>query len=87
MQQQSEHEEQQGRLQHSLKRRPMTMIAIPGSIGASLLVGRRMRDIMSTDLVTTHPLITIGHAAREIYERDWAPPRGGRGSGVVITPE
>ncbi len=29
----------------------------------------RMRDIMSTDLVTIHPLDTIEHAAREIYER------------------
>src|SRR5215213_9637150 len=29
----------------------------------------RLRDIMSTDLVTIHPLDTIEHAAREIYER------------------
>jgi acetoin utilization protein AcuB len=29
----------------------------------------RCRDIMSTDLVTIHPLDTIEHAAREIYER------------------
>ena len=29
----------------------------------------RMRDIMSTALVTIHPLDTIDHAAREIYER------------------
>jgi acetoin utilization protein AcuB len=28
-----------------------------------------MRDIMTTDLVTIHPLDTIEHAAREIYER------------------
>src|ERR687889_592544 len=29
----------------------------------------RLRDIMSTDLVTIHPLDTIEHAAREIYDR------------------
>ena len=29
----------------------------------------RLGDIMSTDLVTIHPLDTIEHAAREIYER------------------
>ena len=29
----------------------------------------RLRDIMSTHLVTIHPLDTIEHAAREIYER------------------
>jgi acetoin utilization protein AcuB len=29
----------------------------------------RLRDIMSTDLVTIHPLDTIEHAAREIYGR------------------
>src|SRR5919206_806798 len=29
----------------------------------------RLRDIMSTDLVTIHPLATIEHAAREIYDR------------------
>jgi acetoin utilization protein AcuB len=29
----------------------------------------RLRDIMSTDLVTIHPLDTIDHAAREIYDR------------------
>src|SRR5918994_7392172 len=28
-----------------------------------------LRDIMSTDLVTIHPLDTIEHAAREIYDR------------------
>ena len=28
----------------------------------------RVRDIMSTDLVTIHPLDTIEHAAREIYD-------------------
>jgi acetoin utilization protein AcuB len=28
-----------------------------------------LRDIMSTDLVTIHPLDTIEHAAREIYKR------------------
>ena len=29
----------------------------------------RVRDIMSTDLVTVHPLDTIEHAAREIHDR------------------
>jgi acetoin utilization protein AcuB len=29
----------------------------------------RVRDIMSTELVTIHPLDTIEHAAREIYDR------------------
>lgn len=29
----------------------------------------RLRDIMSTDLATIHPLDTIEHAAREIYDR------------------
>jgi acetoin utilization protein AcuB len=29
----------------------------------------RLRDIMSTDLITIHPLDTIEHAAREIYDR------------------
>lgn len=29
----------------------------------------RVRDIMSTDLSTIHPLDTIDHAAREIYDR------------------
>src|SRR5918994_2493757 len=29
----------------------------------------RLRDIMSTDLVTIEPLDTIEHAAREIYDR------------------
>jgi acetoin utilization protein AcuB len=29
----------------------------------------RLRDIMSTNLVTIHPLDTIEHAAREIYDR------------------
>lgn len=29
----------------------------------------RVRDIMTTDIVTIHPLDTIDHAAREIYDR------------------
>src|SRR3712207_62779 len=29
----------------------------------------RVRDIMSAELVTSHPLDTIEHAAREIYDR------------------
>jgi hypothetical protein len=47
----------------------------------------RVREVMNTDLVTIHLLITIGHAARKIYKQDRAPPRGGRESRAIITPE
>ncbi len=69
-----QNEMQQSKLKHGLKRRHMTLVAIGGGIDASLLVGRRMRDIMSTDLVTTYPLIASGTRARDLRARLGASP-------------
>jgi acetoin utilization protein AcuB len=60
-----------GRLVGLISDRDLRDISPPrGSGGESETLGWVcLRDIMSTDLVTIHPLDTIDHAAREIYER------------------
>jgi acetoin utilization protein AcuB len=60
-----------GRLVGLVSDRDLRDISPPrGSGGESETLGWvRLRDIMSTDLVTIHPLDTIEHAAREIYGR------------------
>jgi acetoin utilization protein AcuB len=60
-----------GRLVGLVSDRDLRDISPPrGSGGERETLGWvRLRDIMSTDLITIHPLDTIEHAAREIYDR------------------
>lgn len=60
-----------GRLVGLVSDRDLRDVSPPRRAGAEedTLGWVRLRDIMSTDLVTIHPLDTIEHAAREIYER------------------
>ena len=62
---------EEGRLVGLVSDRDLRDVSPPrGSGGERDTLGWvRLRDIMSTDLVTTHPLDTIEHAAREIYDR------------------
>lgn len=61
---------EEGRLVGLVSDRDLRDVSPPrGSGGESDTLGWvRMKDIMSTALVTIHPLDTIDHAAREIYE-------------------
>ncbi len=60
-----------GRLVGLVSDRDLRDVSPPrGSGGESQTLGwTRLRDIMSTGVVTAHPLDTIEHAAREIYDR------------------
>jgi len=60
-----------GRLVGLVSDRDLRDISPPRGSGGEreTLDWMRLRDIMSTDLVTIHPLDTIEHAARELYER------------------
>ena len=60
-----------GRLVGLVSDRDLRDVSPPrGSGGESQTLGwTRLRDIMSTDLVTAHPLDTIEHAARELSDR------------------
>ncbi|MEW6635594.1 MAG: CBS and ACT domain-containing protein [Actinomycetota bacterium] len=62
---------QDGRLVGLVSDRDLRDVSPPRRAGVEedTLGWVRLRDIMSTDLVTVHPLDTIEHAAREIYER------------------
>ena len=62
---------EEGRLVGLVSDRDLRDVSPPrGSGGESDTLGWVcMKDIMSTALVTIHPLDTIDHAAREIYER------------------
>jgi acetoin utilization protein AcuB len=60
-----------GRLVGLISDRDLRDVSPPrGSGGESQTLGwTRLRDIMSTDLATAHPLDTIEHAARELADR------------------